>query len=181
MAEIKRTLKWFDITEYEKEAVYLREMHKQGWKYLKATIPGIYKFEKCEPEDVVYQLDYNQDGSSHKAEYIQMFADCGWEYIGEFVGYSYFRKPLKDMNGEEEIFNDNASKIEMLDRVYKGRMLPLIVVFFCLICPQLITRITGSGAENTVFLSIFGLMFILYIMIFYRFTKKYKALKEKYK
>ena len=49
MAEIKRTLKWFDITEYEKEAVYLREMHKQGWKYLKATIPGIYKFEKCEP------------------------------------------------------------------------------------------------------------------------------------
>ena len=110
-----------------------------------------------------------------------MFADCGWEYIGEFVGYSYFRKPVKDMNGEEEIFNDNMSKIEMLDRVYKGRMVPLIVVFFCLICPQLIMRITGSGTENTVFLIIFGLMFILYLMIFYQFAKKYKALKQKYK
>ena len=44
----KRTeLKWFDITEYDKEAEYLREMHKQGWKFLKFTLPVFYKFEKC--------------------------------------------------------------------------------------------------------------------------------------
>jgi len=46
---------------------------------------------------VVYQLDYNQEGRSHKEEYIQMFTDCGWEYLQDFVGYSYFRKPKAAM------------------------------------------------------------------------------------
>lgn len=48
---------------------------------------------KCTPEDVVYQLDYNEEGLTHKDEYVQMFRDCGWEYIQDFGGYSYFRKP----------------------------------------------------------------------------------------
>lgn len=181
MAEIKRTLKWFDITEYEQEAQYLREMHKQGWKYLKFTIPGIYKFKKCEPEDMIYQLDYNKQGNDHKTEYIQMFSDCGWEYIGEAVGYSYFRKSVKDMNGEEEIFSDASSKLEMMDRVYKGRMIPLIVIFCCIICPQLIMQALGTDSANTVLLVMFIVLFLLYIMIFYRFAKKYKELKQRYK
>lgn len=180
MAEIKRTVKWFDITEYEKEAAYLCEMHKDGWKFVKATLPGIYKFEKCEPEDVVYQLDYNRDGSEHKAEYIQMFSDCGWEYAGEFVGYSYFRKPLKDMKGEEEIFSDDASKLEMMDRVYKGRMVPLIVIFLCCICPQLAMQAAGTYTANTVLFWMFVALFLLYLLIFYRFAKKYKELKQRY-
>ena len=48
--------------------------------------PGLYHFEKCEPEDVTYQLDYNPEGIAHKAEYIQMFLDCGWEYMQDFAG-----------------------------------------------------------------------------------------------
>ena len=180
MKEIKRTCKWFDITEYEKEAEYLREMHMQGWKFLKFTIPSIYKFEKCEPEDVIYQLDYNKEGNEHKAEYLQMFSDCGWEYIGETVGYSYFRKPVKDMNGEEEIFSDDASKIEMMERVYKGRMIPLIVIFCCCICPQLIIQASGASPANTVLLLMFIVLFFVYIVIFYRFAKKYKELKQRY-
>lgn len=27
-----------------------------------------YHFEKCLPQDVVYQLDYNKDGLAHKDE-----------------------------------------------------------------------------------------------------------------
>lgn len=26
-----------------------------------------------------------------------MFTDCGWEYLQDFVGYSYFRKPKAAM------------------------------------------------------------------------------------
>lgn len=180
MSEIKRTLKWFDITEYEKEAEYLREMHKQGWKFVKFTIPVVYKFEKCEPEDVIYQLDYNKDGSEHKGEYVQMFSDCGWEYIGECMGYSYFRKHVEEMNGEEEIFSDDASKLEMLDRVYKGRMIPLLAIFCCIICPQLAMQAAGTHTANMVLFGIYVVMFMLYILIFYRFVKKYKELKQRY-
>ena len=101
-------------------------------------------------------------------------------YCRKFVGYSYFRKPLKDMNGEEEIFSDDASKLEMMDRVYKGRMIPMIVIFFCCICPQLIMQAMGEDPENAIMFKLFIVLFLLYLLIFYRFAKKYKALKEKY-
>ena len=47
-----------------------------------------------------------------------MFADCGWEYLQDFAGYSYFRKPVAEMKGEEAIFCDDASRLEMMRRVF---------------------------------------------------------------
>ena len=90
MKEIKKEFRWFFITEYEKEAEYLRQRHKEGWKFKNVIFPGIYTFEKCEPQDVIYQLDYNPDGVRNQSEYVQMFEDCGWEYLKEFMGYTYF-------------------------------------------------------------------------------------------
>ena len=83
----KRESKCFTIFNHEKEEEYLRNQHKAGWKFVKATGFGRYHFEKCQPEDVIYQLDYNQEGLKNKAEYVQMFADCGWEYIQDYVDY----------------------------------------------------------------------------------------------
>lgn len=42
-----------------------------------------------------------------------MFEDAGWEYVTEFVGFSYFRKPVSEMNGKEEIFSNDTSKADM--------------------------------------------------------------------
>lgn len=75
--QVKKQFKWFTIFEYEKEQDYLREMHKSGWKFIKVIGLGMYHFEKCIPQDVVYQLDYNKDGLAHKDEYLKMFDDCG--------------------------------------------------------------------------------------------------------
>ena len=177
---MKKEFRYFSIFHHEKEQDYLQEKHRQGWKFVKVTGLGVYHFEACEPEEVVYQLDYNQEGSKHKAEYIQMFSDCGWEYAGEFMGYSYFRKPLKNMKGEEQIFSDDASKLEMMDRVYKGRMVPLIVIFLCCICPQLAMQAAGTYTADTVLFWMFVVLFLLYLLIFYRFAKKYKELKQRY-
>ena len=32
------------------------------------VFPGIYSFEKCEPENVTYRLDYNQEGIANKED-----------------------------------------------------------------------------------------------------------------
>ena len=88
MSETKKELRWFSIMDYEKEARYLSRMHQKGWKFKRVTMPGIYTFEKCEPEKVIYQLDYNQEGMKNQMEYVKMFEDCGWEYLLEFAGYS---------------------------------------------------------------------------------------------
>ena len=76
--ETKKEFRWFSIAQHVQEQDYLREQHKKGWKFVKVTGLGMYHFEKCAPEDVVYQLDYNPDGSAHKDEYLQMFADFGF-------------------------------------------------------------------------------------------------------
>lgn len=134
MEKRSKEFKWFTIFDYEKEQEYLRNKHKDGWELIKAQCPGIYYFQKCEPEDVVYQLDYYKDADKSKGEYIQMFTDCGWEYVDEMVGFRYFRKPVAVMSEEEEIFNDDASKSDMLERVYKGRMRPLRIYTITVLC-----------------------------------------------
>ena len=176
MAAKKTEFKWFTIMEYEKEQAYLREMHKHGWKFVLVTGIGSYHFEACEPEDVVYQLDYNQEGIAHKAEYVQMFKDCGWEYLQDFYGYSYFRKPAAQMNGEEEIFCDDASRLEMMQRVFRGRLIPLLVAFCLIIIPQMIVQfMNGQIVLGCVFVA----LLFMYLGIFIAFARKYTEYKNR--
>lgn len=180
MKNQKREFKWFTITQYEEEQEYLRTQHRRGWKFVGVTFPGIYRFVACEPEDVIYQLDYNQDREKNMGEYIQMFGDCGWEYLCDFVGYSYFRKPVSSMTGgEEEIFNDDASKLDMIKRVYRTRLLPLGILFGGCICPQLVMSVMKSGVYADVFAVVWSLIFILYVSIFASSVRMYWRFKKK--
>ena len=178
--EVRKEHKYFTIVEHEKEQEYLREKQKAGWKFVKVTGLGTYHFEKCEPEDVIYQLDYNQEGLAHKEEYVQMFRDCGWEYLQDFFGYSYFRKPQAEMNGnEEEIFCDDNSRLEMIGRVFKGRMVPLLIIFAAIICPQLIANsMHSSGFGRGLFIA-YCCLFFLYVLIFIQWGVMYWKLKNK--
>lgn len=174
--ETKKQFKIFTIFEYEKEQDYLRRMHKAGWRLIKVSGLGMYHFEKCEPRDVVYQLDYNKDGLAHKDEYLQMFDDCGWEYIQDYVGYSYFRKPVEDDCAAEEIFCDEESKFQMMQRVMKGRMLPLLVIFFITLLPSFLVQLFR---EHNYFIAAFvGAVLAMYIVIFAVYFVKYEQYRN---
>lgn len=157
-------------------------MHNSGWKLSHISSIGFYHFYKCTPEDVVYQLDYNKDGLAHKDEYVQMFKDCGWEYMFEFVGYSYFRKSASQMQeGEEEIFCDDESRLDMLQRVMKGRLVPMMIIFCAIILPHLIMNIMRSLEGDTdanLLVILFGAMFAAYMWVFTSYTKKYNKIKK---
>ena len=176
MAVKKKEFKWFTIMQHEEEQAYLREMHKHGWKFVLVTGIGNYHFEECEPEDVVYQLDYNQEGLAHKQEYVKMFEDCGWEYLQDFYGYSYFRKPAAQMKGDEGIFCDDASRLEMMQRVFRGRLIPLLVLFFVLIIPQMVMQFMNG---HVVLGCVFMIILFMYLGIFIAFAKKYSEYKKK--
>lgn len=62
MKEKKTELRIFTIADWEKEEQYLRKRHRKGWRFVKVGLLGVYHFEKCTPEDVVYQLDYDAKG-----------------------------------------------------------------------------------------------------------------------
>ena len=175
--ETKKQVKWFTIFDYEKEQDYLREMQKQGWKFVKVTGIGMYHFERCEPQDVVYQLDYNQDGIAHKEEYLKMFADCGWEYLQDFFGYSYFRKPVDENGVEDEIFCDEESRFQMMQRVIKGRMLPLFVIFFAILLPQFYMSLFHS--HNYVITVLIGFVLGVYLCVFVTCLIKFQQYKSR--
>ncbi|MCI5951416.1 MAG: DUF2812 domain-containing protein [Anaerostipes sp.] len=178
--ENRTEFRWFSISEYEKEEEYLSKQHGMGWKLTGITFPGFYHFTKCQPEEVRYQLDYNQEGISNKDEYVKMFQDCGWEYLMDFVGYSYFRKSCAQMSDKDEgIFCDEESKLDMLIRVAKGRMLPLVIIFFCIIIPQIIFQFVSEGGFHRPVLISYIVLFIVYIGIFLHFGMEYWKLKKK--
>ena len=176
--EKKTMWRFYHIFQYNEEAQFLREMHAKGWEFEDLALIR-YRFRRCEPRDMVYQLDYNQEGLAHKEEYLRMFADCGWEYVDTMMGFCYFRKNAAEMNGREEIFSDDASKLEMVERIFKGRLIPLLVIFFTLIIPQLFIQSHIGHRAGQVIFGVYVGLFIAYVIIFALFAFTYYKVKSK--
>ena len=164
---MKKEFRWFSIWDYKKEEQYLRRRHQEGWRLSAVKGFGMYYFEVCTPEDVIYRLDYNQEKPE---EYLQIFKDCGWEYFFQYSGYCYFRKKASATQPDEEIFSDSSSKLAMLERVYKGRLVPLLVILMACLFPQFIINLT---AGRFVVASIIGGCVLAYLVVFLIFAVKY--------
>lgn len=173
MKNTKTEFRYFSIADWKEEEDYLRRRHQQGWKFVRVTFPGIYHFTRCTPEDVVYQLDYNPEGLADRERYLQLFSDCGWEHLQDFVGYSYFRKPAAEMGeNPEEIFCDDASRRAMLLRVLRHRLPPLVLLFFVVVLPNFFF----AGREPVLRL-LFGLLGVIYLVLFGRFLLCWRRLR----
>ena len=175
----KTVFRYYTIMEYEKEQEWLSRQHRQGWK-LTAAAACFYRFERCAPEDVVYQLDYNPEGREHQEEYVQLFRDCGWEHVLDNVGYSYFRKPAAQMQGREEIFCDEASRMEMFRRILCHRMLPLLILLVGAFLPLITMELLdAASAADALAIGIpAGLVVALYIAVFAQCALQYIRLRK---
>ena len=179
MKDRKTVIRVFTVADWQKEEEFLRRMHRDGWKLVRVSGMMFCSFERCEPQDVIYQLDYNAQ-IDNREEYLQLFRDCGWEYLQDLCGYSYFRKPVSEMNGkEEEIFCDDESRLEMIGKAFRGKIVPLIPIFCCVIIPQMIGQFLQGGLVPYVLGWIFTVLFALYLGIFIRFGVSYRRLKKK--
>lgn len=174
--ERKKEFHFFTVFEYEKEQTYLRRMQQRGWRFVQVSGLGMYHFEKCSPEDVIYQLDYNPEGLANRDEYVKMFQDCGWEYLQDYVGYSYFRKPAAETGGTEEIFCDDSSRLQMMERVFRGRMLPLLALLFGVLLPGLLRSISQ---KQWFVAGINGAVILLYLILFGVFACQYFSFRRK--
>lgn len=105
-------------------------------------------------------------GEKRQDEYIRMFEDCSWEYLMNFGGCTYFRKPATLMEQEEEIFCDDASRLDMLNRVFRGRVIPLILLFVLII-------FDGNSALTLGLRILFWILAGMYLFVFLKFALKY--------
>ena len=190
--EKKIVYRIFTIADYEREALYFREMHAKGWKLRKVSYSILlfavkYTFEKCQPEQVSYQLDFYPMEKSERSSYLQLFKDCGWEHITDFNGFSYFRKLHSgiESDAEFEIYNDAAGKLAMVKRILTRRMLPILLLFLALL-PVFSKFVAGGSSFRWEVFLIFIIDWVLLIVhaiqisyIFWRLSQKWKELSNK--
>lgn len=166
----------FTIADFKEEEQWLREMHRAGWKLVGTIPPFLFRFESCEPEDMVYQLDFRTKQDGYGVEYRQMFEDCGWVYVDDCMSFRYFRKPVSQMKEIEGIFSDRASQVEMLGRIWKWRMLPIFVIFFGCILPQIHRTVTGRCPVDMIFI-MYCVFFLLYVWVILHVGIKFFRMK----
>ena len=192
MMEKKIVYRIFTIADYEREALYFREMHAKGWKLRKVSYSILlfavkYTFEKCQPEQMSYQLDFYPMEKSERASYLQLFKDCGWEHITDFNSFSYFRKAHSEIesNAEFEIYNDAAGKLAMVKRILTRRMLPILLLFLALLSvfSKFVTGGSSFSWEMFLIVIIDGVLLIVHAIqisyIFWRLFQKWKELSDK--
>lgn len=71
---------------------------------------------------------------------------------------------------EEEIFCDDASRLDVMKQVFKQRMLPLLCIFLLIIIPEVLMRNQIDTPANHVLMVIFGIMFGLYLVLLIKFA-----------
>ena len=180
------------IADYEREAVFLGEMHAKGWKLEKVSYSNLvvavkYSFEKCQPEQVAYQLDFYPMKKSERASYLQLFKDCGWEHVTDFNGFSYFRKHHSgiESDAEFEIYNDSAGKFAMIKRILIMRMLPILLLFSALlpVFSKFVSGVSSFSWELFLIFIIDGVLLIVFAIqisyILWRLFQKWKVLSDK--
>ena len=184
------------IADYDREALYLGEMHAQGWKlkevsYSNLVVAVKYTFEKCQPEQVSYQLDFYPMKKSERASYLQLFKDCGWEHITDFNGFSYFRKLHSgiESDAEFEIYNDASGKLAVVKRILIIRMIPILLIFlliFSALLPVFSKFVSGDSSFSWDMFLIVLIDFVLLIInaiqisyVLWRLSQKWKELSNK--
>lgn len=190
--EKKSVYRLVTIADYEREAIFLGRMHAEGWKLSKVSYSYLlvavkYSFEKCQPEQVSYQLDFYPMKKSERASYLQLFKDCGWEHITDFNGFSYFRKFLAgiESDAEFEIYNDSTGKLAMVKRILIMRVFPIFLLFSALLL-VFSKLLTGKGYFSwkvcliVIIDCVLLIVFVIQISyVFWRLFQKWKELSDK--
>ena len=190
--EKKSVYRLVTIADYEREAIFLGRMHAEGWKLSKVSYSYLlvavkYSFEKCQPEQVSYQLDFYPMKKSERASYLQLFKDCGWEHITDFNGFSYFRKFLAgiESDAEFEIYNDSTGKLAMVKRILIMRVFPIFLLFSALLL-VFSKLLTGKGYfswEVCLIVIIDCVLLIVFVIqisyVFWRLFQKWKEFSDK--
>lgn len=180
---IKR-MRWFWPWQDAKEEGWLESMSQAGWHLKSVGLPCVYLFGRGEPSNYTYRLDYMPADKAKFTEYLQIFQDAGWEYIGEMSNWRYWRKQVSE--GETaEIFTDTESKIRKYQRLlaYLGFFLVLLIV----LGRQMISKNYWSGWEYgwvvaTIYLVgriLYAIVIPMYIVVVVQLLRRISQLKKK--
>lgn len=180
MAKIIKKSKIFTIFQYDKEEEFLREEHNKGNEFVSIALLSNFTFKKVKPADYVYKLEFQREGEEDK-DMVRLMEDYGWEFIGNFFEFNYFRKPAS-YDESDEIYTDIEGTKENLRRIFRTRMLGIIIplgVLYLGISLSSIVRKISSGDLDGILINIIIILF--YLIIFISSTYDYRRIMNKQK
>ncbi|MCH4014919.1 MAG: DUF2812 domain-containing protein [Solobacterium sp.] len=77
---VKTACRGYFLTDYEDKEKWLHEMNRQGWQLTAAPFPYFYRFEKTEPQDIIWRLEFHPE-AENREDYISMAEDYGWRCL----------------------------------------------------------------------------------------------------
>ncbi len=182
--KFKSVYKWFWMWQDDRYEAWLAEMSRRGWHLAGVDYyPGIrFHFTKGEPKEYIYKVDYKNTPDSDMDEYIELFANAGWEYIAKDIAWKYFRKEASD-GQEDDIYSDANSKIQKFSNIRKlfGSVLALegVCLANMIITTAILYREYGSINPLIAFFVIFILAFIPLLSYgMFKIGKRIKQLKN---
>ncbi|MBQ1576654.1 MAG: DUF2812 domain-containing protein, partial [Oscillospiraceae bacterium] len=90
MADTVTKIRFWTIADFREEEDWLRGMAREGLHLLRMVVPCFYIFEKGEPRDVIYRLDFTNNAEG--GDYARMLGEFGWENCGRCMGWIYWRR-----------------------------------------------------------------------------------------
>jgi hypothetical protein len=105
--------RYFFVHEDPKQEAWLEEQARRG---LHLVRPGLFRFAfaQGEPRQEKYRLDFQTLRGAAREEYLALFRDAGWEFLGQVANRYYFRARPDALS--PEIFTDVESRKERIRR-----------------------------------------------------------------
>jgi hypothetical protein len=169
--QIIHKFRWIWGWDDDKEEAWLGQMSLAGLHFRGMSAPGLYTFEKGEPHNFVYRLDFKSEKDKDFREYLQLFEDAGWSHLTTIMGWQYFR--IESLTGKApEIFTDNDSKIRKYQRLLVFLLVisaPVVVIF---------TSLLDDESHRFVII-IYLVLMIFYLYAVVRILMRIQKLKRK--
>jgi len=170
----RRVFKAFGAWQDEKEERWLRQMAREGWR-LKNVNVMVYTFDRAEPADLVYRMDYRVLAKKERAEYEGLFRAAGWEFVCDFANWKYFRTPVR-AGSNPDIFSDTESRLQK----YR-RLASLLTVLLVTQSVWTIRIIRGGGGPPRVIMALWAVLMALWVYAIVRLALQIRKLKRESK
>ena len=156
----------FTIVDLDKAEEYLHEMHLKGWRYRTSRF-GLFYFDKCQPDDVIYCIYDSRFLKKHKHE-LQDFRNRGWELI-ETGFCSILRKSSSNLLPEDQVYMSKGLRWEVMR--YRLRSCTVSFSGGLVVCMSLFREDLSMS---------FFIIFLLYALLISYLIYGFLRLKRKY-
>lgn len=113
MSRTKTLWRFFLAHQDSKQEAWFEEQARTGWHLRRPGLFG-FTFEEGQPQEERYRIDYHALRGEKRAEYLALFREAGWTFLGESANRYYFRARPEALS--PEILSDPESRKDRIRR-----------------------------------------------------------------